>query len=365
MGFWPFGKDKVREGDEDVEFASRVVSSSPRDGTTVRGKLTVHLADAAPASEAKRAADVCAFLAETVFAEASSYEQLVGHEAAVAASVMSRLPPGLPTLRSIEVVAIHMVGDLVPESSSRTASSYPPGSAGLTPPTRASQRSRPRSSPPGSPTSRQSSSQLLAVRSEPLVVGTATPEDIGRALVPLARDATTKLLIGVLRAYDLLVVRQLAIDEADDELLEAIVPISTAPSGLFAKSRADELDRWEGILGAAAIDSLEMESATVVVYLLHQCLDHAKVPMLASASILETIGAGAFGGASSPLASIPRYLHSVDGKPAHALAQAIVDILGEESALDHLDVVLTPVLASLQEDLSLAASQAEASLSFG
>lgn len=410
MGFWPFGRGKEKDEGAEVEFASRVVSASPQDGTIVRGKLTIHFVEPTRAESAREVAEACAHIAENLFAEAPTFDDLLGEEAAVSGRILARIPLGLSPLRSLEVFALHVVGDVIAQPASsrpprhlaevpssfprrplsdappsyRPAprsepppSSYPP--APRSEPPDSWGRSHPVSEPPSpaastplpgsprtfgrsSPPHRQSSSQILAVRSEPLVAAHSTPEQVGRALVPLVRDATTKLLFGILRAYDLLVVRGITIDDSQSDLLAEMVPISTAPAGFFERSRIDELDRWEDALGYDAIDALRTESATVVAYLLHRCLDHVKVPMLAATTILETIDATAFDRESSPLADISRYLHSIDGKPASSLAAAIVDVLGHADVLEHLEVVLTPVLASLQEDLSLAASQSEASL---
>ena len=176
------------------------------------------------------------------------------------------------------------------------------------------------------------------------------------------RDAATKLLIAVLRAYDLLVVRNIAVDRSMSSL-DAIVPVSSVPLGFFADSRVEELERWENALGVLKLEALRGEAATIVCYLLHQALDHGGVAMTASTTILERIAEGAFGEGSAPLLQIGRYLHLIDGSPAGELGSAVVKIVGHREQLERLEAALTPVLASLQEDLSLAATQAHAGLS--
>ncbi len=202
---------------------------------------------------------------------------------------------------------------------------------------------------------------MLAVRSERLVPLGATPEVVAKSLVPLMRDEATKLLIAVLRAYDLLVVRTISVDASMDGF-DAIMPVSTVPLGFFADSRIDELERWESALGILRLEALRGEAATIVCYLLHQALEHGGVGMTASTTILERIAEGAFDQGSTPLARIGRYLHLVEGSPAGEFGSSVMKIVGHADKLEKLETALTPVLASLQEDLSLAATQAYASL---
>jgi hypothetical protein len=202
---------------------------------------------------------------------------------------------------------------------------------------------------------------MLAVRADRLVPARANPEVIGRALGPLMRDEATKLLIAVLRSYDLLVIKRISIDDAPD-LIEALSPASTAPLGHFAESRAEELARWENALGLLKLDALRAETATIACALLHKSLEHSQVPTATATTILEKTATTAFEEEVSPLGGIGRYLHLVDVSPTTELCDALVKVLGHDEELRRLDVALGPVLVSIQEDLSLAAAQSRDSL---
>ncbi len=358
MGFWPFGKGKSGDDAGEVDFASRVVTASPRDGTTVRGKVTVHFTEPGSQARADEIAATCAKLAEEVLREAEDHEALLGEEAQVAAKVLTRLGND-ERVRSLEVVALHVVGD-VPSVAPKPPSIAPTRRPSSMPISR-----RPSSIPPVSaaPVSvrRPSSGQMLAVRAERIVPEHGSPEIVGKSLAPLLRDAATKLLIAVLRTYDLFVVRRLSVDDSPDHL-DAIVPTSTAPLGFFADSRVEELDRWESALGLLKLEALRSETATLVCALLHKSLEHARIPTTSSTTILEKTSAGAFDASSSPLGEIGRYLHLADVSPMSELCESLVKILGHGEDLTRLELALTPVLASVQEDLSLAASQAQSSL---
>ena len=112
MGFWPFG----RKG-EGVEVATRIVSAAPRDGVTVRGKLTLHFASRESKATADVIADQLASLVEAIVREADDKSQVVGKEAEVLGELEARLPSNMPATRSIEIAALHAVGDFGPRPS--------------------------------------------------------------------------------------------------------------------------------------------------------------------------------------------------------------------------------------------------------
>ena len=121
MAFWPFGREPA-----DVERASRVVTAPTRDSRRVRAKLTLHFEEPQTQAAADDAADRCAQLAEVLFGEVPDHEHLLGNEPSVAATLLQRLPPELPALRSLDVAALHVVGD--PGSVRRRTTMPPPGS---------------------------------------------------------------------------------------------------------------------------------------------------------------------------------------------------------------------------------------------
>lgn len=125
MGFWPFGREPA-----DVESASRVVTAQTRDNRRVRAKLTLHFREPQTQADADIAADRCAHLTELVFQEVPGHEHLLGHEEGLVATLLGRLPPGLPALRGLDLAAVHVLGD--PGSNLRRHASTlpPPGAIG-------------------------------------------------------------------------------------------------------------------------------------------------------------------------------------------------------------------------------------------
>jgi hypothetical protein len=198
---------------------------------------------------------------------------------------------------------------------------------------------------------------MLIARGARLIPFGATPEAAGKGLVPLMRDAATKLELGILRAYDLVVVRKAPFDEADTSLAEAMVPVSTAPLGFFAEARSDELSRWEKVLGEASYESLRGEACAMVSFLLYDALRHAEVEASTITTVLERMSEGAFAEGKGAIASLGRYLHPAEGTAMSELVKGIVKALGHETELSQASAMLTPVIAALQEDLGVAAAQ--------
>lgn len=386
MGLWPFGKGKdskpaPTDEEEEVERASRVLTIALPSGVLVRGKLMVHFHDALPVTRADRTMELLRKTIEEDVAKLASLDQILAQQTNVLTDAIQRLPDAAPRPRTIEIVALHTLDDT---SGRATPSSIPPSAMppGLRPSEPAAdalhaapQASRvmtprpapvvtgraPMDSAPASvamPTSRRaSSSQMLSVRGAPLVPTGATAEHAGKALAPLLRDAGTKLILGVLRAYDLFAVRKMALNESDTEIIEAMVPVSSAPLGFFWESRSDEFQRWTETLGEASFDALRAETEAASVYLFYQSLEHARVETTALNVVLERSSEGAFSDGKAALAKLGRYLHPAEGTAVAELAASIVRALGHRSDLGRLDLVLTPLLAALQDDLSIAATQ--------
>lgn len=334
MRFWPFGNDK--DGG-DVEFASRVVTGEAADGATLRGKITAHFASPRRRDRADELADAAAGTLRATFENAPAATDLLGAEAALAASVLETLPR--EEVRSIDVVAVHVVGDTVQPAPAHLPSSRPP------PPTATP---APR---------RMSSSQMLAVRDSRLIPEGASTEVVGDAIVPLLRDASTRTLVGVLRAYDLSIVRHVEIDPRASGDFGELVPQSTAAPGRFADERADELARWEAKLGGQVMNGLKDESATVVVFFLHSNLSGSGLDPKLVVGILERAAASAFPG-GAPLANLARYLQGAHSSSAQELAARTLAMLGAEAArVDAFTTVITPTLQSLQDDFAFVAQQ--------
>jgi len=338
MRFWPFGKEKEAEADA-VEFGSRVVTGAAKDGRQARAKLTATFSSPLSQEEADRVMNQACGTLRAAFESARSADELVGAEAELAGRVIE----GLTSTRSVDLVALHIVGESASEGPPpmRRPFSEPP-SAGARSHTPAASR-------------RASSSQMLAVRDSRLIPEGATPEACAAAIVPLLRDAATRVLVGILRAYDLLVVRAIDVGKTSADDFGELVPVSQAAPGRFADERRSELSRWDEKLGAAKLTQLRNESSAVVCFFLHVSLERAGVTTNTAVTLLEAAAQLAFPDEGA-VAAMPRYFGSPD--PAEALASRALDALAtSRNTLASFALAMTPVLASLQEDFMFTATQ--------
>lgn len=332
MRFWPFGSDK---DDGDVEFASRVVTAAAGDAATVRGKVTIHFGSPRRRERADELADLSASALRGIFEGAAAGTDLLGAEASLAARVQEAMPAA--EVRSVEVVAVHVVGDTIePPANTR----------------------RPSSRPPNMPAPRRmSSSQMLAVRDSRLIPEGAPPDVVANAIVPLLRDARTRTLVGLLRAYDLTVLRKVSVDPRESGDFGELVPLSTAAPGRFAEDRAEELARWETKLGGDVMRGLEDEAATVASFFLHSNLSGSGLDPKLVVVILDRAATAAFPGGAAQ-ANLARYLQGASSSSAAELAGRALSILGEDPGrVDGLATVILPTLQSLQDDFAFVAQQ--------
>jgi hypothetical protein len=105
MGLWSFGKDS------EIGFMTRVVSAVAADGVRLRGKLTLHFRGPRARGAAEAAADTCAVIAAEIIAQAHDHRRLIGDEAALVDRIRKVLPEEFPPCRSIELLALHVVGE--------------------------------------------------------------------------------------------------------------------------------------------------------------------------------------------------------------------------------------------------------------
>ncbi len=335
MRLWPFGSD---DDSSDVESISRVVAGRPRDGATVRAKLSLHFEGPVPQSEADEQADIYATRLKQRFEEAATGAELLGAEPELSSELGGPRASATAAIRGVEVVALHLVG----------VNSAPP------PPRR---RSTP---PPSLAMGRRSgsSSQMLAVRGDILVQPGATPESAGLSLAPLLRDVKTRVLIGILRNYDLVVLRRV---EPDEEMLNAMVPQSTAALGRFAESRAEELDKWQSALGPSAMRHLRREAAAIACLYFERALEHQAVdPTIAEAVLAQAAAQGLESGL--PVERMRRYASHGEDAIALELASSLAQELTELSDHDAFARAMVPVLVSLEADFVFAASQVKISV---
>ena len=308
MGFWPFGREP-----SEVEIASRVVTAPTRDRFTVRGKLTLHFLEPQTQAAADGAADRCVELCAAILREAPDHRSLISGEATVVSELVARLPPDFAPTRAIELVSLHVVGDPGPSAAIRRPSSgamaavkMPGPVISSVPPNATSGRdARPLGEtsgrdarPPGetswpipigriptpppataSPIPRVRRASSTRMRAVSLVIPPSSPPPaMGAAVVPFVRDSAARLLVGTLRAFDLLVLRRVTLDESSPEMLSALVPISEVAPGAYESSRAQELGRWQGMLGPQIFAQLQRDACVLAVYLAYAAMIGAMVP---------------------------------------------------------------------------------------
>lgn len=337
MRFWPFGKDNDANADG-IDFGSRVVTGAARDGRQARAKVTAAFKSPLSQEAADQMMDRCAVLLRAAFEDATTADELVGAESDLARRVNEQLSDA----RSIDIVALHIVGESSDAPPTRRPFSEPP------------RTNAPRSQTPPT-TRRASSSQMLAVRDSRLIPEGATAEACAAAIVPLLRDAGTRVLVGILRAYDLLVVREIKVDKTTADDFGELVPLSRAAPGRFADERREELARWEDKLGAAKVTQLRNDASAVVCFFLHVSLERVGLATSTAVTLLEAGAQLAFPDEGA-VAAMPRYFGMPD--PAEALASRALEAFeSNRSVLAGFALAMTPVLASLQEDFAFTAQQ--------
>ncbi|WP_437721714.1 hypothetical protein [Sorangium sp. So ce861] len=393
MGFWPFGSREPAN----AESASQIVTAATR-RETVRGKLTLYFKDPQTQSAASKAAERCAQIAGDLLREIGEQEPLLGREAELAAAIAARAPRGVPTLRAIELASLHVVTDRTTQSrrnrltpvpplgaeplrsaGARAPSSRPPPGglhAGAPPPPPSSRgmgqlpspppalgHSSPSSIPPSSVRSPPSSGAYRlrgagnGRGSSPGLIG-SPPTVIAAALAPLLRDASTRLLLGCLRAHDLIIVRRVAIDPGAAEQMAALLPVSEAPPGEFEASRAAELSRWHAALGSPVISQLRAESCTISAQKARMALSTAAIPPGLVGELVDALCRTAFPGFALSSAHIDRYVeHDLNELAAESVAR----ILRHPNS-KQLRLAFGPLLDAVQTDMDAISSLAKASL---
>jgi hypothetical protein len=361
MGFWPFGDDPA-----EIEIATRVVTAATQNGYTVRGKLTIHFAEPERQADADEAADRCAQIAITILREAQSHERVIGAEAQLSAMLQGRYPAELARARAIEVAALHVVGDPALSDELRRASAG--GSASINMPS--TPPSGPLASPPSSyvtppapsvapastsPVSkRRSSSQIRSIQSLLMPPGTP-PSGMGAYIAPIVRDSAARLLVGFLRAHDLITLRGVTIDETSAEALASLVPASDAPLGGYEASRATELLRWQAALGAEVIRALHREADAIITYLSREAMLRGEVPRALSVAVVEALCVAAFPDDEGLLGEIERFPDALSPALVTEAARRLSMIAGTGDDPVTMAAALTPLVAVIQEDLNVSA----------
>ncbi|WP_437501132.1 hypothetical protein [Sorangium sp. So ce1099] len=400
MGFWPFGGREPAN----VETVSQIVTAAAR-GEKIRGKLTLYFKEPQTQNAADRAAERCAQVAGDLLRELGGQEPLLGREAELAAAIAARAPRNVPALRAIELASLHVVTErttqarraglaaappLVQEAprsheaprAPRAASSVPPPSgtgwgAGAPPPSTRGLglmqgappiigRNSPSSvpppksvrSPPSSGAPRLRGAGASAARgSSPGLIG-SPPTVIAAALAPLLRDTSARLLIGCLRAHDLIIVRRVVIDPGAPEQLAALLPVSEAPPGEFEASRAAELSRWHSALGSPVLSQLRTESCTISAQKARMALSTAQIAPGVAGELVDALCRTAFPGLALSSAHIDRY---AEQDLSELAAETVARILRHPNS-KQLRLALGPLLDAVHSDVDGISRLAKASL---
>jgi hypothetical protein len=359
MGFWPFGRDPA-----DIEIATRVITAATPGGYAIRGKVTIHFAEPQRQADADAAADRCAQVALALLREAISHERVIGAEAQLSAALLGRYPADVAQARAVEVAALHVVGDpgLSDELRRASNSNRPPASVSNRP---SAPPSGPLVSPPPSyatppvsssaPVSkRRLSSQLRSIQSLLMPPGTP-PSGMGAYIAPLVRDSAARLLVGFLRAHDLITLRGVAIDENSAEALANLVPASDAPPGGYEASRAAEILRWQGMLGAKVMSALHRETHAVSAYLTREAMQRSEVPRALSLAVVEALCAAAFPENEGLFHELDCFPDALSPALVAEVAQNLSEIAGAGDDPVTMAAALTPLIAVIQEDLGVSA----------
>jgi hypothetical protein len=380
----------------DVEIASRIITAKMRNERRLRGKLTVHFSDPQTQSDADQAADRCASIAEDLISETTDHEHILAAEAEFVSALRRRLPIDIPPLRSIELAGLHVVGDPIASSNMRrstatfravtvpsaTSSSSPYAPTQVPPPPPPFPTNRPpgssstfqaasRSPASGIPSTqpnptarsgmsskRPTMSRIRAISPAMVLPPGSPPQAIGRVLAPFISDCATRILVGFLRAYDLLVLRGLALEEGSAEMLAAVVPISDAPLGGYEASRTAELTRWQNSFGPATFQRLRRECQVVAVFFGHTSLMQRDIPQNITFEILQEATPLAFAGEANVLLGMSRWLNLREDDVLPALCAHLTDLVGHGNPQE-LAAALQVLVASVNEDLVLASTLAK------
>ncbi|MEP7122742.1 MAG: hypothetical protein ABJE95_17590 [Byssovorax sp.] len=383
MPFWPFGRDAA-----DIEIVTRVITAATQNGVKVRGKLTIHFSEAQRQPSADAAADRCATVAIGLLREAPEHQRLIGAETQLNAQLLARYPGDIPPARAVELAALHVVGDPTLSDELRRASStgsVPPLPPGTQPPPRPmtpsgsgvpssrasapprslspSQMPAPLSSssplPPhagyGVPPRRRGSSQIRSIQSLLMPAGTP-PSAMGAFVAPTVRDSSARLLIGFLRAHDLITLRRVVIDESSAEMLASVVPISDAPPGGYEASRATEIARWNQAIGSAVVTALHHEASVVAMILARTEIARAEVNRALAVAVLDATVTAAFPGEDEAKFADPGRFPDPSTPPfTDAVVHSLTRIAGCGDDPAAMTAALRPLLALIQEDLATSA----------
>ena len=182
-----------------------------------------------------------------------------------------------------------------------------------------------------------------------------SPAAMGQFVAPIVKDSAARLLIGFLRAHDLITVRCVSIDDNSAEMLATLVPASDAPPGGYEASRAAEIARWQATLGQGPMFALHHEVRVWSAHLAKEALARVEVmPALADA-VIESLCAAAFPDEAGLLAEVARLPSPLPADFVGLVAASMIKQAGAEDDPAALTAALAPLVANVQDDLQVSA----------
>jgi hypothetical protein len=403
MPFWPFGREPA-----EIEIATRVITAATLNGVKVRGKLTIHFSDPQRQADADAAADRCATVAIALLRESLDHERLIGAEAQINAQLLARYPGDIAPARAVEIAALHIVGDpalsdelrrtsggsvapitpTVPPPRPTLTSSGAPSVRSGAPSVRSgapSVRSGSPSAPPrshspssiappssmsapisvlsplpphagyGAPPRRRGTSQIRSIHSLLMPAG-SPPSAMGAFVAPAVRDSSARLLIGFLRAHDLITLRRVLVDESSAEMLASAVPLSDGPPGGYEASHSAEIARWSQAIGADVMTALHHEVNAVSVFLARDAMARVDLNRALAVAVMDAAITAAFPGDEARFADLTRFLDTSTPAFADAVVHDLTRIAGCGDDPTAMTAALRPLIVLLQEDLATAAT---------
>ncbi|MEO7327205.1 MAG: hypothetical protein ABI193_01415 [Minicystis sp.] len=201
---------------------------------------------------------------------------------------------------------------------------------------------------------RRGASQIRSIQSLLMPPGTP-PQAMGAFVAPLVRDSAARLLIGFLRAHDLITLRGVVIDEGSAEVLANLVPISDAPPGGYEASRAPEIARWQGTIGAEPIAKLLRETGVISVHLAEEAMIRAEVSKTLASAVIEAVCVSAFPDDPAVLSDIERFADLQAAEFVAAVAHNLTSIAAAGDDPVPMTAALGPLVGMMTEDLNVAA----------
>lgn len=328
-----------------------------------------------------------ASIAEGLLREQRELNKVVGDETRLNRELFARYPRGTGETRGVELAALHVVGDVALSDATKqqrrmSSGAMPavrPSEGGLPRPNPSSSNMRasrpeegmplPRASsssqPPPPPTGSQpgrvemprrrssASSSMRAIHAMLLPAGSPPPA-IAAYVAPLVTETAARLLIGALRAHDLLVIRNVTLDDTTADTLASLVSSAEAPPGAYDVTRAAEIARWQASIGDAAVGALRKAMNAAAVELARTEILRAKVDEKLANSVSSSL-CSFFPKDPPDDLSMSRYRHAT-GDFEDEVARAATDVLEGHTEAGDLKAALGPLIGIAREDIAAAAA---------